>query len=73
MDKNVRSIAKTATWRVIGIGTTLGVTYLLTGSIGISLAVAGVREGIAILGYFIHERIWNRVRWGTTDEPIRKN
>ena len=62
-DKKVRSVAKTFSWRFL---------FLFTGLFWICFT--GTFKGAGILGlgsiiplffYYFHERIWNKIKWGT--------
>lgn len=63
-DTRIRSIAKGLSWRVIATLATIGIVFIFTGNITVSLGV-GVIEVIAkIIFYYVHERAWNAVAWG---------
>ena len=63
-ESTLRSVYKTISWRVVGsIDTTL-VAWLLTGSFRASLAIGGVEMFTKSILYFMHERVWLRVRIG---------
>lgn len=60
-----RSLVKSVSWRVVGVMLTTLSIYIASGSLGISLIVGGI-DGIAkTIFYFIHERAWNKIKWGT--------
>ena len=63
-DTLARSIVKTVVWRVIATAITMVVVYLFTGSINqastITVTVAAILAG----GYYLHERVWEKVEWG---------
>lgn len=69
VDKNMselhkRTLVKTISWRVVATTTTMGLVYLFTGELSLSLGV-GVLEVVSkMLLYYVHERMWNRVDWG---------
>jgi len=60
-------VVKTLTWRVTGSFA----TFLRAWIIGGNLAVAGTIAVIQIVAntvlYYLHERVWNLVRWGRHD------
>ncbi len=58
----IRHIAKAITWRIIGSLDTVLLGYLLTGDFEIGLKVGGTELLTKIVLYFIHERIWYRLR-----------
>ena len=59
-----RSLAKSLTWRVIAVITTLLVGYVMTGSWSFALSLALVSNGINFVLYYLHERVWLQVNWG---------
>ncbi|NIO20995.1 MAG: DUF2061 domain-containing protein [Candidatus Aenigmarchaeota archaeon] len=59
-----RSLAKTITWRALGTTTILIITYLVTGDIWEAGLVSLIAMEAKVVLYFIHERIWNKVKWG---------
>jgi len=61
-----RSLAKSISWRVIAIITTFLVGLIMTGSLAFSASLALVSNGINFILYYIHERLWLRVKWGST-------
>jgi uncharacterized membrane protein len=63
-DTASRSIAKTISWRLTGSFATFGISYLITGDLTISSSIAVIQITVNTLLYFLHERIWNKIRWG---------
>ena len=64
MDQAKRSVVKTVSWRITGSSATFLIAYLLTGNFAIA-GVIGVTQMISnTILYYIHERIWNKIRWG---------
>jgi uncharacterized membrane protein len=57
MESNQRSLIKTFTYRVAALAATVPFTGFGT-AIGIHLVLMGI--------YYVHERIWNRIDWGST-------
>ena len=63
-DTNRRTLVKTISWRITGSGATFAISYLITGSVSISGTIALIQLTANTVLYFIHERIWNRIKWG---------
>jgi len=63
-DKRYRSIIKTISWRVTGTIDTFLVSYLVTGKVGIAASISAVEVFTKLLLYYLHERVWNRVKIG---------
>jgi len=52
------------TWRIIALGTTMLVVYVVTGDLTL-VASVGVVDVIAkVFFYYLHERTWGKVKWG---------
>src|SRR3978361_1332551 len=64
-----RSIAKTITWRIIAEVDTFTVSYLITGSMAWSLSIVGIESTTKTVLYYLHERAWGRIGWGTDARP----
>ena len=62
-----RSLAKTVSWRTVGSIDTMDITYIVTGNWKFGLAVGSVEVMSKIILYYIHERIWERIKWGKND------
>lgn len=66
-ETNTRSIVKTVTWRLTGSGATFLISYIMTGNLSIAGTIAVVQMTSNTVLYYIHERIWNRLKWGKLD------
>ena len=64
MESSARSIAKTVSWRITGSTATFAISYLVLGDIAISSTIAVIQLIFNTVLYFIHERIWNKIKWG---------
>tara|TARA_B110000503_G_scaffold141800_1_gene236420 strand:+ start:991 stop:1194 length:204 start_codon:yes stop_codon:yes gene_type:complete len=64
MNSKKRSLAKTVSWRIIGSIDTMIITYIITGNWKFGLAVGSVEVMTKIILYYIHERLWQRIKWG---------
>lgn len=64
MDRPIRTLAKAATWQIMGFLVMSVITFAVTGSIteGGMVALGGALAGS--LTFVVHERVWARVRWG---------
>ena len=64
MDQPRRSVVKTISWRITGSSATFAIAYIMTGSFAIA-GVIGITQMISnTILYYLHERIWNRIKWG---------
>ena len=65
-DKHHISFIKGVTWRIVGTLDTMMLSYIFTGSIGNALKI-GITEVFTKIGlFYLHERIWFLIKWGTT-------
>jgi adenylylsulfate kinase len=60
-----RSIATSISYRLVVVCLDFPVIDLLTGQLKIALGFMLVSNLYTTLAYFLHERIWARIRWGT--------
>ena len=59
-----RSAIKAFSWRFWATVTTMFLVYIFTGTIKIALAIGGLEVVIKMLIYFLHERAWDKIRFG---------
>lgn len=63
-DTHARSALEAVSWRVLGTVTTAGLVFIFTRKLVLSLSV-GALEFVSKIGLFwMHERIWERIRLG---------
>jgi uncharacterized membrane protein len=62
-------MAKTATFTVMHFSVAFTVVYLLTGDFLVGGVVALVEPLVNSLAYFVHERIWERIRSAPGPHP----
>jgi adenylylsulfate kinase len=63
-ETNTRSIAKGLSWRLFGTTTTVVIVYLFFGRLDLAIAAGLIETVSKVFLYYIHEKIWQRVRWG---------
>jgi uncharacterized membrane protein len=60
-----RSFLKAVSWRILGSLDTFVISWIITGQADLGAAIASI-EAITKIGlYYLHERAWERVKWGT--------
>ncbi len=59
-----RSVLKALTYRVAIVCLDFLAIYLLTGQVQVAAGFMIVSNLYTTFGYFLHERIWARIRWG---------
>jgi uncharacterized membrane protein len=55
-------MTKTISFAIMHFSVAFGVAYALTGDIVIGGAVALIEPAVNTVGYYFHERIWERMR-----------
>ena len=63
-----RSLAKAISWRVLGSVDTFLLGWLFTGSPKAAGAIASTEVVTKIGLYYLHERAWTSVKWGTKNQ-----
>lgn len=70
-ETHARSVAKALSWRVMGSLATAALVFVFTRRLTLSLAVGGVEFVSKIALFWLHERVWDRVRYGKRQvEPV---
>lgn len=59
-----RSIVKTLTSKLVEIGISAGALQIIFKQPVVSVGLPTLLEGLQMIGYYFHERIWNKVSWG---------
>lgn len=59
------SFLKGVSWRAIATMDTILLAYIYTGHIGNSLKIGFVEVFTKIFLFYLHERVWLRIKWGT--------
>lgn len=63
-ETKIRSIMKTISWRITATVITVTLVYLFTGRTDIAFTIGGIEVIAKMVVYFLHERGWDRVRFG---------
>jgi uncharacterized membrane protein len=70
-ENHLRSLVKGATWRMVGTLDTIFLSFLFTGKISIALSIGGVEVFTKILLFYLHERVWMKLGFGTWMERVQ--
>ena len=69
MESHVRTIMKALSWRFIASLVTFTVAWIVTGELAFAAEI-GIADTLIKLGaYYLHERTWMRVAFGTLKKP----
>jgi uncharacterized membrane protein len=55
-------VCKTITWRMTAIVLSAIIVYVFTGSVSQSLGSVVVANIVSTLAYYVHEKLWDRVK-----------
>ncbi len=64
IETKIRSLIKAISWRILATTTTTIIVYVFFGRLDLAI-FAGLTESVVkIAVYFIHERVWQRIKFG---------
>lgn len=63
-ETGLRSLLKTISWRLLATLVTATVVFVITGRLDYAAVVGGIDILVKLILYFLHERVWNNVRFG---------
>ncbi len=69
MESHYRSIVKAITWRAGGTVVTFTVAWIITGDVSLSAGIGILDTVVKIGAFYLHERLWNRVKFGKLKRP----
>ena len=61
---HLRSLIKAVSWRFFGSLDTFVLSMIFTGNAKYAVSIATAEAVTKIALYYVHERIWRRVKWG---------
>ena len=64
MDSKFRLLTKAVTWQIAGFFTMMLISFLYTGSVVASGAIAIAGSIAGFVSYFVHEVVWSKIAWG---------
>jgi adenylylsulfate kinase len=64
IDARKRSIAKALSWRISAIILLATVSFFVTNNVKAVTLIILFYHGIQTFVFFVHERVWNKIRWG---------
>ena len=67
-----RSVIKSISYRLLGSFVTMLIVFVFTRRLALSLGV-GIFELLAKFAcFYIHERIWTKIKWGKLEHPLEE-
>ncbi len=71
VEKGIRSVVKTISWRTVGTIDTIIISWVIVGNVNFAVTIGGVELFTKMALYFLHERAWNKSNFGRIKEtPI---
>ena len=67
-EKKKRTLIKTLTAKLMEISISAIIVQIIFGEPFISLGLPLLLEGCQMVGYYFHERLWNRIEWASCQE-----
>ena len=67
-----RSFFKTMTWRMIGSLDTFIISLFVLETVATAATIGGIGFFTKSTLYFLHERVWSKVKWLKTNPPLLK-
>ena len=64
MESKKRTIVKTLMWRIIATLITITTTFLFIQNFDLALFVGGFDTILKLIGYYYHERLWIKIKFG---------
>lgn len=71
-ETTARSLAKAITWRMTGTVDTFVISWFITGTLSLAVGIAFTEILTKVTLYWVHERVWNRIKWGEQPTPTQK-
>jgi uncharacterized membrane protein len=68
IEKPYRSLTKAVSWRVTGTLDTIVIAFLITGEIKMAVSIGFIELFTKICLYYLHERVWEKIRFGRMKE-----
>lgn len=72
-EHHLRSIIKAITWRITGTLDTMIISFIITGHLKWAITIGFVELFTKMILYYIHERIWNKIKAGKKIKEIEYN
>ena len=68
-DSHARTIAKSLSWRFVAFFVTAAIAWAVTGSSAVAASIGLADTLIKLVTYYLHERMWLRIRFGQPKLP----
>ena len=72
-ESRLRSLLKGLSWRFVATGTTILISWILTGDIEIAMSIGGTEFVAKLLLFYLHERVWQYLPRGSIRRLYKRN
>jgi uncharacterized membrane protein len=73
VERHYRSVVKGISWRFFGTMDTILLAFLWTGDYTKAFAIGGAEVMTKVLLFWLHERLWLKVKWGKRPNGDNQN
>lgn len=70
VESHSRTVFKAISWRIVATFTSMSIVYLLTKEAIITLEFGAIEVIAKMTFYYLHERAWHKIPWGTRKHPL---
>ena len=63
-EKKWRSLLKSLSWRILSLIGYIIIILVFGGELHLAVKVAVIGFVMGFINYYIHERIWDKIKWG---------
>ena len=68
MDRKFRLVTKALSWQICGLFTMMLISFIFTGSVTASGAIAITGSITGFVAYIAHELAWSKITWGVLSD-----
>lgn len=61
VDKPIKSVLKSISWRIVGTIDTMIISYFITGKVTVAVSIGSVEVISKTILYYFHERLWAHI------------
>jgi uncharacterized membrane protein len=61
VDKPIKSIMKSVSWRIVGTLDTIIISYFITGKVSVAVSIGSIEVITKTFLYYFHERLWAHI------------
>ena len=70
LETRSRAWMKSLVWRILGIFILGVISWSITRDLKEMTIITALFHGIRLILYYVHERIWEKIKWGRIKHPL---